>query len=176
MTAGWGSIAQIDVEILLAVGTVMRRGGHQEVNRATGASIAQVVQGALVRGVARGEMATSWTGGVLMVSAIQSQLGYWEVLDVDNALGGVWHVFTRSKHRGLPWEKMVGTGSIKVITCPVHIESRISATVSEYQGITYIQVLPNSAPRVVAQPQEEAFRRRQGAPGHQSRAGQTRPE
>src|SRR6266705_3424849 len=75
-------------------------------------------------------MATAWTGGVLMVSAIQSQLGYWEVLDVDNALGGVWHVFTRSKHRWLPWEKMVGTGSIKVITCPVHIESRISATVS----------------------------------------------
>src|SRR6266851_5910107 len=108
----------------------MRRGGHQEVNRATGASIAQVVQGALVRGGARGEMATSWTGGVLMVSALQSQLGYWEVLDVDNALGGVWHVCTRSKHRGLTWEKMVGTGSIKVITCPVHIESRISATVS----------------------------------------------
>ena len=134
MTAGWGSIAQIDVEILLAVGTVMRRGGHQEVNRATGASIAQVVQGALVRGVARGEMATSWTGGVLMVSAIQSQLGYWEVLDVDNALGGVWHVCTRSKHSGLPWEKMVGTGSIKVITCPVHIESRISATVSKKEG------------------------------------------
>src|SRR5712692_10433632 len=75
-------------------------------------------------------MATSWTGGVLMVSAIQSQLGYGEVLDVDNALGGVWHVCTRSKHRWLPWEKMVGTGSIKVITCPVHIESRISATVS----------------------------------------------
>jgi hypothetical protein len=49
---------------------------------------------------------------VLMVSAIQSQLGYWEVLDVDNALGGVWHVFTRSKHRWLPWEKMVRTGSI----------------------------------------------------------------
>src|SRR5438132_6421553 len=65
-----------------------------------------------------------------MVSAIQSQLGDWEVLDVDNALGGVWHVFTRSKHRWLPWKKMVGTGSIKVITCPVHIESRISATVS----------------------------------------------
>src|SRR5712691_11715470 len=77
-------------------------------------------------------MATSWTGGVLMVSAIQSQLGYGEVLDVDNALGGVWHVVTRSKHRWLPWEKMVGTGSIKVITCPVHIESRISATVSSF--------------------------------------------
>src|SRR5207244_7479016 len=87
----------------------------------------------VVRGVERGELATSWTGGVLMVSAIQSQLGDWEVLDVDNALGGVWHVFTRSKHRWLPWKKMVGTGSIKVITCPVHIESRISATVSNFR-------------------------------------------
>src|SRR6266581_2548578 len=80
-------------------------------------------------------MATSWTGGVLLVSAIQSQLGYWEVLDVDNALGGVWHVCTRSKHRWLPWKNMVGTGSIKVITCPVHIESRISATVSKNLNI-----------------------------------------
>ena len=94
--------------MLLTVGTVVRRGGHQEVNRATGASIAKVVQSALVRGVARGEMATSGAGGLLMVPAIKSQLGYWEVLDVDHALGGVWHVFTRSKHSALSWKKRLG--------------------------------------------------------------------
>jgi len=30
-----------------------------------------------------------------------------------------------------PLEKKLGTGSIKAITCPVHIKSRISATVSK---------------------------------------------
>src|SRR6266571_4920763 len=80
--------------MLTTCGTVVRRVGHQEVNRATGAYIAKVV-------------------------------------DVDNALGGVWHVFTRSKHGWLPWKKGWDQ-SIKVITCPVYIESRIPATVSNY--------------------------------------------
>src|SRR2546425_10758943 len=84
--------------MLTTCGTVVRRVGHQEVNRATGAYIAKVVQGALVGCVARGEMPTSGAGGLLIVTAIKSQLGCWEVLDVDNALGGVWNVFTRSKH------------------------------------------------------------------------------
>src|SRR5512145_2491251 len=70
MTAGWGYIGQIDVAMLTTVGTGGRRVGHQEVNRATGAYIAQVVQEALVGFVARGEMATSWAGGLLMVTAI----------------------------------------------------------------------------------------------------------
>src|SRR6266516_1071331 len=115
--------------MLTTCGTVVRRVGHQEVNRATGAYIAKVVQGALVGCVARGEMPTSGAGGLLIVTAIKSQLGCWEVLDVDNALGGVWHVFTRSKHGWLPWKKGWDQ-SIKVITCPVYIESRIPATVS----------------------------------------------
>src|SRR3989442_15671588 len=78
--------------MLTTCGTVVRRVGHQEVNRATGAYIAKVVQGALVGCVARGEMPTSGAGGLLIVTAIKSQLGCWEVLDVDNALGGVWYV------------------------------------------------------------------------------------
>jgi hypothetical protein len=105
MTAGWGSIAQIDVEILLTVRTVMRRVGHQEVNRVTGAEIAKVVQGPLVGFVARGELATARAGSLLVVTTINSQLRFREVLDIDNALGGVWHVLARSKHRWLLWKK-----------------------------------------------------------------------
>ena len=104
MTAGWGYIGQSDVAMLTTCGTVVRRGGHPEVNRATGAYVAKVVHGALVGGVARGEMATSWAGGVLMVTAIKAQLWGGKVLDIDQTLGGVWHVFTRSKHRWLPWK------------------------------------------------------------------------
>src|SRR2546427_7074936 len=116
--------------MLTTCGTVVRRVGHQEVNRATGAYIAKVVQGALIGCVVRREMHTSGAGGLLIVTAIKSQLGCWEVLDVDNALGGVWYVFTRSKHGWLPWKKGWDQ-SIKVITCPVYIESRIPATVSD---------------------------------------------
>ena len=86
-------------------GTGVRRVGHQEINRATGVYIAQVVSRALVGWVARGELATSCAGGVLVVTARQSQLGCWEALDIDHALGGVWHVCTRSEHRWLPWKK-----------------------------------------------------------------------
>jgi len=105
MTARWREVGQIDVAMLPAVGTVVRRGGHQEVNRVTGAYIAEIVHGALVACVARGEMATSGAGGVLVVAALQPRLGCWEVLDVDHALGGVWHVCTRSEHGWLPWKK-----------------------------------------------------------------------
>jgi hypothetical protein len=105
MATGWSYIGQIDVAMLPAGGTVVRRVGHQEVNWATGAYIAKIVQGALVGGVARSEMATSRAGGLLVVTAIKPSLGCWEVLDVDKALGGVWHVFTRSEHGWLPWEK-----------------------------------------------------------------------
>ena len=89
-------------------------------------------------------MPTSGAGGLLIVTAIKSQLGCWEVLDVDNALGGVWHVFTRSKHGWLPWKKGWDQ-SIKVITCPVYIESRIPATVSFF-GIIIRMYAEPSAP------------------------------
>src|SRR5438552_18962999 len=49
-------------------------------------------------------MATSWAGSLLMVTAIKAQLWGWKVLNIDHTLGGIWHVFTRSKHRWLPWK------------------------------------------------------------------------
>ena len=108
MTAGWGHIGPSDVAMLLAWCTVVRGVCHQEVNRATGIDIAQVVQRTLPSGVARGEMGASWAGGVRMGTALRHQLRCWEVLDVDNALRRVWHVFTRSEHGVLPWEKRLG--------------------------------------------------------------------
>src|SRR5439155_17328052 len=97
-------VGQSDVAMRPAIRTVMRRGGHQEVHRTTGASITQIVPGALVGWVASGAMAPSGAGGLLVVTALPSQLGCWEVLDVANVRGGVWHVFTRSEHGWLPWK------------------------------------------------------------------------
>ena len=101
MTAGWGDIGQIDGAMLTAWCTGVRRGGHQEVNRATGVDIAKVVQGALAGGVARGALGASWTGGGLVVTVVRHTFGPRQVLDIDNALRGVWPVFTWSKHRWL---------------------------------------------------------------------------
>ena len=89
MTPRWGEIGQIDVEMLVAGRTIVRRKGHHEVNGVTRASIAQVVQGALAAFVASGEVAATWARGLLMVSAIPFQVRCWEVLNVSNALGGV---------------------------------------------------------------------------------------
>src|SRR5438477_11996587 len=80
--------------------------------------------------VARGELATARTGRLLMVAVIKSPLRFREVLDIDNPLGGVWHVTARSIHRWLLWKK-VRSGSIKGSACPVHIEIRSLTTVSK---------------------------------------------
>jgi hypothetical protein len=36
---------------------------------------------------------------------IKPQLRFWEVFDINNSHGGVWHVSARSKHGWLPWKK-----------------------------------------------------------------------
>jgi hypothetical protein len=108
MTAGWGHIGEVDVEILLALGTVVRGVRHQKVNRATSGEIAEVVQRTLPGFVASGELVASWAGRVLLVPAVRHILRCWEVLDVDNPLCGVWHVYTRSEHTWLLWGKRLG--------------------------------------------------------------------
>jgi len=105
MATGWGEIGQIDVEILLTSRAMMRRIRYQEVNRATGGEIAEIVHDALVGFVARGALTTARAGRLLMVAVIKSQLRFGEVLDIDNPLGGVWCVSAWSQHRWLSWKK-----------------------------------------------------------------------
>jgi len=50
--------------------------------------------------VAIGQMATSWAGRVLMGAIILHDLRRWEVLDVRDTFGGVWHILTRSEPHG----------------------------------------------------------------------------
>jgi hypothetical protein len=48
-----------------------------------------------------------------MVTVIKSPLRFREVLDIDNPLGGVWHVTARSIHRWLLWKKVSTTTRIR---------------------------------------------------------------
>jgi hypothetical protein len=43
VTTGWRHIAEIDVEVLPALRAVVRRVGHQKINRAASGQIAKVV-------------------------------------------------------------------------------------------------------------------------------------
>jgi hypothetical protein len=84
MAPGGGEIGQIDVEILLTSRAMMRRIRYQEVNRATGGEIAEIVQDALVGFVARGELTTARAGRLLIptvslgvISLVASSCGYY---------------------------------------------------------------------------------------------------
>jgi hypothetical protein len=105
MTAGWSHIGKGDVAILLAWCTGVRGVRHEKVHRATSGASAEVVHHTLSGFVARGELVASWAGRVRLVTAVWHILRCWEVLDVDNPLGGVWHVDTRSEHTWLSWGK-----------------------------------------------------------------------
>jgi len=105
MTAWQGSISQLDVNILLASRTRVRRGGHQEINWTSGRQIAQIMERTLAGCVAGGQVTASGAGGVVVVPVVRHKGRRWEVVDVHNTLCRVWYVFTRSEHALLPSEK-----------------------------------------------------------------------
>jgi hypothetical protein len=95
-----GQIGEVDVEVLAALGAVMRRVRHQEINGATAIQITQIVQGAVTPFVAISQMATPWAGRVLMVAIIGHELRRWKVVDIDDPFGGVWHILAGSEPHG----------------------------------------------------------------------------
>ena len=125
VSARWSQIRQINVEVLFASVTVMRRVGHQEINWVTSAHITQIMQRALSRFVPRGEMRAPGTRSLLLVAMIRHELGGGEIVDVGHPLGGVWHVSARSVHDGLPeekgWERQYKSDRL---ACPDRIQNR----------------------------------------------------
>ena len=84
---------------------MVRRVGHQEINRTSGGHIAQIMSRTLAGCVAIGSMTASGAGGVVVVPVVRHKGRRWEVVDVHNALCRVWDVFARSEHGLLPLEK-----------------------------------------------------------------------
>src|SRR5713101_3871093 len=125
VSARWSQICQSNVAVLFASMTVMRRVGHQEINRVTRAQITQVMQRALSRFVPRGEMRAPGTRSLLMVAMIRHELGGGEAVDVGHPLGVVWYVSSRSVHNGLPeekgWERQYKSDRL---ACPDRIQNR----------------------------------------------------
>ena len=108
MTTRERQIRQSDSEIFPASQTRVRRVGHQKIHGTSGSSITQVMERALASFVTRGAMTTARAGGGGMVPVVHHQGWCWEVVDINNALGRVWHVVPWSTHGVLPSEKRLG--------------------------------------------------------------------
>jgi len=76
----------------------VRRISDQEIYRATGGYIAEVMQGALAGLVAIGQMPTSRAGTVVVIAVVGYYNGLRQVVGVDDALRWVRYIFTGSEH------------------------------------------------------------------------------
>jgi len=110
MTAGQGSIGEIAVAILPTVGAGVRRIRDPEINRTTSGSIAEVMQGALARFVAIGQMPTSRAGTVVVIAVIGHDKGQRQVVGVDDALSGIGDICTGSEQEMVSWKRRFGRG------------------------------------------------------------------
>ena len=88
----------------------MRRIRDQEINRTTSGSIAEVMQGALTRCVAIGQMPTSRAGTVVVIAVIGHDKGHRQVVGVDDALSRIGDIFTGSEHEMVSWKRRFGRG------------------------------------------------------------------
>ena len=98
MTAGQGQIGEIDIERLVTLGAVVRGIRDQEINRTPGFQIAQIMQSALARFVAIGQVPTSQARTVVEIAVVRHDDGGGQVIEVDDALGRIGDIFTRSEH------------------------------------------------------------------------------
>src|SRR5262245_58494993 len=95
---GQGQVGQVGGEVEVAAGAVMPREADDQVDGASGAAVAQVVQSARGAGVASRTAAAvrAKAGGVVAAAPFDAGLG--QVLDAADALGGVGDVFSWSEH------------------------------------------------------------------------------
>jgi len=88
----------------------VRRIRDPEINRTTSGYIAEVMQGALTRFVAIGQMPTSRAGTVVVIAVIGHDKGHRQVGGIDDALSGVGDIFTGSEHEMVSWKRRFGRG------------------------------------------------------------------
>src|SRR5262245_34565247 len=95
---GESQVGPIDAEVTTAVGAAMLGVGNHQINRAVGARVAQIVQGARGNSVATGAVtaAAATASRVVPASVCDTRLG--KILDPGNALGDVGDVLAWAKH------------------------------------------------------------------------------
>jgi len=86
----------------------VRRISDQEINRTTSGYIAEVMQGALTRFVAIGQMSTSGAGTVVVIAVMGQYEGHRQVVGIDDTLSGVGDIFTGSEHEMVSWKRRFG--------------------------------------------------------------------
>src|SRR5499427_977292 len=74
LTAGWGEIGEVRIEVLATLGAVMLRIGDHEITRTRQVEIAQVVEGSMRLLVPIGHMTTTRTHVPLVITAVGNNL------------------------------------------------------------------------------------------------------
>jgi len=115
---GQGQVGQIAAEAATAVGAAMLGVGDNQIHRAAGVGVAQVVQGARGYSVAAGAAAAEPTTASRVVAASLLDTGLGKILDPGNALGDVGDVLAWTSH-----------GSPSLRNCPPIFILRTNATV-----------------------------------------------
>jgi hypothetical protein len=96
VAAGGGQVGAVGVEVLAALRAEVLGVGQDQVAGPPGDEVAEVVERALGDTVAVGAVATAGTGPSSEVAAALADLGFWQVLDAGDALGGIGQVFSGS--------------------------------------------------------------------------------
>src|SRR5512135_788090 len=102
VAAGVGQGGHVGVEVLAALRAEVPGVEHDEVAGPTGEGIAEVVEGAAAPTIAVGAVAAPWAGPAAIVAAAEADVGFGQVIDAGDALGGIGAVFAGSWHGRAP--------------------------------------------------------------------------
>jgi hypothetical protein len=89
VAAGSGQVGAVGVEVLAALRAEVLGVGQDEVAGPPGDKVAEVVEGALEDAIAVGAVTATGTGPSSEVAAAPAGLGFWQILDAGDALGGI---------------------------------------------------------------------------------------
>ena len=105
MAAGVGQVGHIGAEVLTATGAIMLGIEHNDVARPPGKGVAQVMEGPPSVPVAVGAVAAPRAGAPPVVAALDTDLGFGQILGPSDAHSGIGAIFAGSWHGEAP-----GTG------------------------------------------------------------------
>jgi hypothetical protein len=98
-------VGHVGVEILAATGAIVLRVDHDGVAGPPGERIAEVVERTSGLGIAIGAVSAPGTGPSAVITALDADLGFGQILDAPDPLGRVGSIFAGSWHVRSPGRK-----------------------------------------------------------------------
>jgi hypothetical protein len=105
VTARFGEVGHVSVEVLAAASAIVLRVEDDEVAWPSGEGIAQVMEGPSSLRITIGAIATARARPAAVIAALAADLGLGQILDPVDALSGIGSVFPGSWHGESPGGK-----------------------------------------------------------------------